>query len=261
MTEPHLKPGAANKPGDERPQYMRVGDLLRERIMAGYYPVDTLLPTEGDLCEEFSISRHTVREALRRLTEAGLIERKQGSGSRVLAAGSHQNYVHAMRSLDQLFQYASDTRFNIGSVETGQPDTLLFPGLADVADHDWLIISGLRFERDEDVVICQSTVAVNGRFASISETLKTTPGAIYRLIEEHFGVEVLEVVQDITVVQIPQDAAAVLGEKPDAMAVCVARRYLDASGTTFLASVNFHPAERFSYSMQLKREDRRSAFS
>jgi GntR family transcriptional regulator len=260
MTDVSPKPSVASRIKVDRPQYARIGDLLRGRILSGLYPVDGLLPTEGELCSEFSISRHTVREALRRLSEAGLIERKQGSGSRVLAAEPHQNYVHAMRSLDQLFQYASDTRFSIVSVTSGQPDVGLFPDLSDVSGQDWLIVNGFRLERDEDILICHSTVLVNGHFANISEMFQSYTGAIYRLIEEKFGVEVSEVMQDITVAQMPLDAAAVLGEKPDAMAVRVARRYLDANGTTLLASVNYHPADRFSYSMKLKREERRSAF-
>lgn len=241
----------------ERPQYVRIGDLLRDRIRAGKYPVGALLPTEGELCEEFSISRHTVRDALRRLIEAGLIQRRQGSGSRVLATEPHQNYVHAMRSLDQLFQYASDTRFIIGSMKMAQPGRSFFPGMDEFSGQDWLIISGLRLEADADLPICQSTVLVNGRFAEIADTLATYRGAIYQLIEERFGIEVSVVVQDITVTQMPADAASALGEKPRTTAVRVARRYLDAAGTTLLASVNFHPADRFSYSMQLKRDDRR----
>ena len=261
MTAKPFKSGSVRKPEAEQPHYVRVGDVLRGRILEGTYPVGGLLPTEGELCEEFSISRHTTRDALRRLTEAGLILRKQGSGSRVLATQPHQNYVHAMRSLDQLFQYASDTRFSIASMTSGRPDALLLPDMSDVAVQDWLIIKGLRLERDEDIPICQSTLLINERFASIAETLKTQTGAIYRLVEGRFGVEVSEVIQDITVATMPVDAASALGEKSQTTAVRVARRYLDASGVMLLASVNYHPADRFSYSMQLKREDRGGSFA
>ncbi len=253
---------------DDRPQYIRIGDLLRERIRTGHYPVDGLLPTEGELCEEFSSSRHTVREALRRLTEAGLIARRQGSGSRVLAAEPHQNYVHAMRSLDQLFQYASDTRFVIDQLGVSVPD----PGLlADIAGglspspisarHEWLIVRGLRMERDEDIPICHSIVLLNHRFAEVADVLRDHPGAIYRFIEERFGVEVAQVVQDITVAPMPSDAAQALGAEPGVLAARVVRRYLDADGTVLIASVNHHPAERFSYSMELKRDASRRTYS
>lgn len=241
-------------PSDPRPQYVRIGDVLRDRIREGHYGIGTLLPTESELCEEFSISRHTVREALRRLCEEGLIERKQGSGSRVLAAEAHQNYVHAMRSLDQLFQYASDTRFQIASTQVAIPDTTLFPEIVTDRETPWLIVTALRLERDENVPICYSLVLVNHAFAAIAEDLHTGSGAIYRRIEERFDVEVFEVIQDITVVPIPPEAAAALGEEGGAVAVRVVRRYLGTDGTVLLASANYHPADRFSYSMRLQRE-------
>ncbi len=83
---------------------MRIDDLLRDRISIGQYSVDSLRPAEGEFCEEFTISRHTVREALRRLSDPGLIQRRQGSGSRVLMAEPHKNFVQSIRSLDLLFQ-------------------------------------------------------------------------------------------------------------------------------------------------------------
>ncbi len=260
---------------DDRPQYIRIGDVLRERIRTGHYPVDALMPTEGELCGEFSSSRHTVREALRRLTDAGLIARRQGSGSRVLASEPHQNYVHAMRSLDQLFQYASDTRFVIDEIGIAVPEPgLLTDGaggaLPDGGDgsspapepvqRPWLIVSGLRMERDEDIPICHSVVLLNDRFAEVADDLRHHKGALYRLIEERFGVEVARVVQDITVAPMPPDAARALGAKPKVLAARVARRYLDAGGTVLIASVNHHPAERFSYSMELKRDATRRTY-
>ena len=245
---------AEARPEGARPQYVRVADRLRARIEAGDYAVGALMPTEGDLRGEFSISRHTVREALRLLSDEGLIRRRQGSGSRVIAAAPHQSYVHAMRSLDQLFQYASDTRFVISEIGVRTPDEALFP---DVADAEWLVIRGLRLERAEDLPICHSTVLVARPYAGVAEELGEGTGAIYRRIEERFGVEVSVVEQDITAGPLPPEAAAALGEAPAAPAVRVRRRYLAADGAVMIASVNFHPAERFSYAMRLRREDGR----
>jgi len=44
--------------------YLQVARTLKEEIVGGVYPVGSQLPTEDDLCERFSISRYTVREAL-----------------------------------------------------------------------------------------------------------------------------------------------------------------------------------------------------
>ncbi len=248
-------------PDDDRPRYARIGDILRQRIEDGLHPVGSLLPTESDLCAEFVISRHTAREALRLLTEAGLIQRRQGSGSQVIAVKPHPSYVHAMRSLNELFQYAADTRFRIGSVEMMVPGTEHLADLGAAAGQDWLRAEGLRLEQVGNVPICFSLVFINRDFATIATDLRGLTGAIYRHIEDRFGVEVAVVDQDITVVPIPPQAAAVLGQKAKSWAVRVLRRYLDGEGRLLLASVNFHPADRFSYSMRLKREGGKGGWS
>ena len=234
-------------------QYMRIGNKLRDRICSGHYLVGSTLPTECELCKEFTTSRHTVREALRVLTDAGLIERRQGSGSRVLSAAPSQRYIHDMRSLDQLFQYASDTRFVINKIKFAIPEN---PILTEVGGDivEWLTVEGLRLERDADIPICFSTVLVNKNYASIAADLQTGSGAVYSQIEDKFGIKVSQVVQDITITKMPQRAAVLLDETASDVAVQVRRRYLGADGTIVLASVNLHPADRFSYTMQLRRE-------
>lgn len=52
-------------PTDHR--YLQVARTLRKEIVDGVYPVGSQLPTEHELCQRFSVSRYTVREALRRL--------------------------------------------------------------------------------------------------------------------------------------------------------------------------------------------------
>ena len=95
------------------PLYARIEQRLRDAIAEGRHPVGTLLPTEAELCHALKVSRHTVREALRRLVEAGLVERRQGAGSMVVAREPRGADVHAIRNIDGLMQYAADTRLRI----------------------------------------------------------------------------------------------------------------------------------------------------
>ena len=65
-------------------KYREIANKLRQQILEGIYPPGSLLPTEQQLCTAFCASRQTVRTALQTLTEEGLIQRRQGSGSRVM---------------------------------------------------------------------------------------------------------------------------------------------------------------------------------
>ncbi|WP_432049561.1 FadR/GntR family transcriptional regulator [Verrucosispora sp. NA02020] len=58
---------------------------LRRRIMAGEWPVGSRIPTEPQLVEDLGVGRNTVREAVRALAHAGVLECRQGSGTYVLS--------------------------------------------------------------------------------------------------------------------------------------------------------------------------------
>ncbi|MFL6717549.1 MAG: FadR/GntR family transcriptional regulator [Burkholderiaceae bacterium] len=58
--------------------------LLADQLRKGVYPVNSRLPTEQAMAEEFGISRTVVREAISRLKSEGLVETRQGSGTIVL---------------------------------------------------------------------------------------------------------------------------------------------------------------------------------
>jgi DNA-binding FadR family transcriptional regulator len=64
----------------------QVIDQLREQIVAGTWPIGSRIPTEAELAQLTGTSRNTVREAVQSLVHAGLLERRQGSGTYVLAA-------------------------------------------------------------------------------------------------------------------------------------------------------------------------------
>jgi GntR family transcriptional repressor for pyruvate dehydrogenase complex len=78
------KPRGAAKPAFEPTLADQVTRLLAEQLRSGVYPVNSRLPTEKAIAEEFGVSRTVVREAISRLKSEGLVETRQGSGTAVL---------------------------------------------------------------------------------------------------------------------------------------------------------------------------------
>jgi DNA-binding FadR family transcriptional regulator len=66
----------------------RVSDAVHERlrsdILEGRYGPGDPLPSERSLADELGVHRHGVREALKRLQQAGLVRISQGGATRVL---------------------------------------------------------------------------------------------------------------------------------------------------------------------------------
>jgi len=57
-----------------------ISDELARDIIHGAYPVGSKLPTERSLARKFTVTRHVIREALKRLESVGLVRIRQGSG-------------------------------------------------------------------------------------------------------------------------------------------------------------------------------------
>lgn len=93
-------------------KYQQIADALEHKISEGIYPPATMLPTESELCLEYDVSRQTIRKALSCLEQAGLISRRQGSGSRVLSQSSAPGVpAEGHRTVAIITTYISDYIF------------------------------------------------------------------------------------------------------------------------------------------------------
>ncbi len=64
-----------------QPLFQIIADELKDRLVAGQYPLGIPLPGERDLAKELRVARVTVRSALQRLQEEGLVTRLRGVGT------------------------------------------------------------------------------------------------------------------------------------------------------------------------------------
>jgi GntR family transcriptional regulator len=233
-----------------------VTHALQAEIAAGDPPVGQLLPGEHELCARFRVSRHTIREALRELADRGLVNRKQGSGTRVVSALPQGRYVQSMRTLEQLRQYASDTRHVLRDIDLA---ARLRGDEAEAVDarprQRWVRIEGTRFDGSE--AICATVVLVAPRFAAFLDGVRqhAEAGTIYGLIEQRSGERITSAEQEIAARATPPSAAHVLGVEPGTPALLFTRRYLVADNRIMVCSLNWHRADRFTYRMRLRRDD------
>ncbi|MGH3294827.1 MAG: GntR family transcriptional regulator [Trebonia sp.] len=65
----------------EQPLYQQIAEDLRKQVEDGTLAPGSQLPTELDLREQYSASRNTIRDAVKRLSSQGLIETKPGRGT------------------------------------------------------------------------------------------------------------------------------------------------------------------------------------
>ncbi|MEU8343912.1 DNA-binding transcriptional regulator, FadR family [Actinomadura meyerae] len=79
------------------PLVEQAAQRLREQIADGSWPVGTRLPGETTLARELGVGRSTVREALRALAGAGLVQARQGAGVFVIATEPDEDWPARLR--------------------------------------------------------------------------------------------------------------------------------------------------------------------
>lgn len=236
------------------PLYLDLARTLREGIAEGRYPVGGLLPTEAELAAAHGVSRQTVRQAIGQLRAQRLLSARKGVGTRVESAAPQAAYYHALQSLPDVFQYARDTVLRITATERVTARGRLAALLGCRPGHAWLHLRGLREPAEAGPPLGVAEVWVDARYAAVAEAPAAHREAIFAKIEARFGVPVAEVQQDLEAVLLDAEAAAVLGTEAGAPALRVTRRYLAPGGEPIEVSITRHPAERFRYSMRLRRE-------
>jgi len=75
------------------PKYHRVKAAVWARIADGTWPPGSLLPAEPDLCQEFGVSRITVRKAISDLVHEGKVQTVQGKGTFVATPKVGERFV------------------------------------------------------------------------------------------------------------------------------------------------------------------------
>ncbi|HHY65346.1 MAG TPA: GntR family transcriptional regulator [Clostridiaceae bacterium] len=67
------------------PLYCQLKNLILEKIENGDFAADQKIPSEQDFCEQYNISRPTVRQAINELTASGQLYKLKGKGTFVSA--------------------------------------------------------------------------------------------------------------------------------------------------------------------------------
>jgi len=238
-----------------KPRHTDLARTLAEGITQGQHPLGSLLPTEFELCARFGASRYTVRKALDELQELGLISRRKNVGTRVEAVRPVAGFTQSIATVDELAQFGATHVRMVRSVNAVVADLALAKDLGCSGGTRWLRISSLRMDGGKKSrPICWTDVYVDAAYTDIGDLVRAQPEVLVSaLIETRYGRRIARIRQDVQAITLSRAQADDLRAEPLSPALKITRRYLDTSGEAFEVSVSVHPADRFTFSMQMER--------
>ncbi|UOD49518.1 GntR family transcriptional regulator [Orrella daihaiensis] len=215
-------------------------------IQTGKYPVGGQFPTEEQIASTYQVSRHTVREATRRLSETGLISRRRSTGTIVTATHpTDKSYVAALGSMKELMDYTMSTQLEVFGQMTIDASDELAQTLGCEPSSKWVMLKTFRKVLNEPEPISYTEVYLRPEFEDIAKHLHGRHPSILELHRRLFDDPVHSVVQRIEAMKMPRKAAQALGLTSNDPTLKMTRIYEDKNGRVMSASQNFYVAQRF----------------
>ena len=230
-----------------RPLWAQLVDDLDRRLHGGEFTDE--FPGEHELCREYDVSRHTVREALRRLRERGLLDSGRGRPTRV-----RQHLIE--QPLGALYSLFREVEAR-GLVQRSDVLTL-----AEVADADaaarlgldpatpLLHLARLRWADDEPLAVDRAWLPMT--VAAPLLDVDFSRAGLYDQLELRCGVR-LTGGRELLTAGVPDDGDRALLQLPDDVGTLRIERSADVDGRPLEWRVTWLRGDRFAVSADWSR--------
>ncbi|WP_421850370.1 GntR family transcriptional regulator [Oricola sp.] len=225
--------------------YAEIARKIREEFGDGRFSPGAQMPSENTLVEAFSVSRSTIRKALKSLEEEGFLEQHQGQGTFL----RHGRYQRNVSSHSDFISHGkrSGARPSTRLLSTEvREKSIAESSLFDTTPNERVVeIRRLRLMQGE-VCVLQTSVLPYTKLADY------TPGefecrSLYKILEADFGVFLGPVKETLTCVNASDQVAGFMGIAPGT-AVFVSHRVVRAKdGQVVEISRNFIRSDRYCF--------------
>lgn len=201
---------------------------LYEKIRNKEWMPGHMIPSERELCEEYNVSRITVREALKELVQAGYLVRKQGKGTFV-AVPTVEHTTTSTFSLSQTLEESGiASEFKLLGFEK-EPASPFFQKLFKIVAEDMVVhVTRIRTINGESYAYEEATVPEKYLMGATKQDIDEK--GLYPTIRSCSGIFPENAQESVEAAICPDSVAAVMGLKGGKKAVFRIKRYTMVKG-------------------------------
>jgi GntR family transcriptional regulator len=220
QAEIHLRTIALDK-SSSKPIYVQIAEGVGALLERQVYPAGFVLPAERWFCEQYGVSRMTLRQAMGILDRKGLIESHRGRGTFV-APRRIQKQQQELRSFsEEICLRGGKPMSRVLSFEAIFPATEArdFFGLADKQK----VYEIKRLRLKDGAPLALETALVPEKLAPWLDRFDLAKNSLYRILEESYGLKLETSIEEMSAA-MPSAAQRKLLELPSGAAVLVVHR-------------------------------------
>ena len=229
--------------------YYQVAKILRSKILEGNYRPGDYFAIEQELQDSFQVSRATIRKALERLVQDGLIVRVTGKG--IFVAPPKLRVV-----LPELLSFSEEMRkrgmipgTRILDVEVTEAPELMCEEMSLSAGSEVLLIRRVRLGDGQPIVYSESFVSLG---LGLTGTDDFT-GSLYNLIADRTGRSVDAAKHTIEGTVLEGEVAQFLSVEDGFPGLRFNRVGYDGDGSPIVFETGVARADKYSYEIHLRR--------
>jgi GntR family transcriptional regulator len=232
------------------PAWLRIEEEIAERIERGVLAAGERLPAEREMGEQLRVSRMTVRQALARLEQRGLIVRRKGVGTFVGKPRFRQSATVLRGFFDEIAGQGTVPRSRLLSVEERVAPAGLAAALELGPGETVYTVTRVRSANAVPIVLERSHFPSRILPGLPDEDLEH--GSIYRLMERRYDARPVRASQSFEAVAADGREAQLLGVPLGSPLMLVERTAWDARGRAVEQARDLHRADRSRFVTELR---------
>jgi len=202
------------------PLYYKLYVDLKESLNSGKYQKGDKLPTEKELCQNYGISRLTVRRAMDELRREGFIERLKGKGTFVTGSKREEQLAILTGFTDEARKRGSETRSvvlenKLVRVPADAVELFDIP-----ADAMVVLLKRVRFLEGEPYAIEEAYLNVGAdiRFLNITQR-DMEKESLYGILRKEFNMNISYAEEEMELTRLKKEEARFLRQDQDECAI------------------------------------------
>jgi len=232
------------------PKYIQISNWLMEMILKDRYGVQEKLPSESKLSHLFRVNRNTVRQAISDLVAKGIVQKKNGVGSFVIAR-SFQPVKYTLQHISSF----TDDMVRMGIVpQTKLINKSVIEAPPDVAEKLMLgkgkmviLTERLRLGNRIPLVIERSYLP----YKEYKDILKMRlTGSLYHLLTIKFHVKLHRSHQTLRAITLPGKDAKLLGIAPRSPGIFLESVIYDSKNIPVEVLHAFHRGDKYLFEVE-----------
>jgi GntR family transcriptional regulator len=232
------------------PLHYQLRTAIDARIDSGEWAPESQVPSERDLCEQFQVSRITVRQALSQLVNEGRLVRVRGRGTFVAQSPFKKCLLPLVGFTQDMLARGQKPGARVLKFEVAAPSPNVARALQIGDDEGVIVLKRLRLANDQPMAV--ETVHLPERFCPglLRENLEDQ--SLYSLLRGRYSIRPTRALQQWQAVACPSIDAKLLGVRSRSPVLQIRRVTFEAEGRPFEYLESYFRGDRYIFYAELQ---------